>query len=297
VFALTAAAGIALSISDHSHRLISYIAWYGAAGVAFVVAAVTTVIIDQRETRSERKARRQRGRRRLWPWGHPEVGKIHEQDLHNWLAAVDQSVGRGEACGYGAFPNGASQHQRAIAAHFSDLTPKLVEWDQALARRATALDAAREQIKRAVLAATIPAGYDRNKVAEIIARFIVGGVKNYKIALRASPDVPGDTRWHVYLADGLGGEAKLTIWPEEPIEQIKQRSSADEAALQAAVESARHADRLPEIHSARTALEALKQPLQDLLNLKRAVSPIVLAKDCPYCQAQLQGRSLTDEQA
>jgi len=72
VFALTAAAGIALSISDHSHRLISYVAWYGAAGVAFVVAAVTTVIIDRRETKSERKARRQRGRRRLWPWGHPE---------------------------------------------------------------------------------------------------------------------------------------------------------------------------------------------------------------------------------
>ena len=135
VFALTAAAGIALSISDHSHRLISYVAWYGAAGVAFVVAAVTTVIIDRRETKSERKARRQRGRRRLWPWGHPEVGKIHEQDLHNWLAAIDQSVGRGEACGYGAFPDGARQYQRAIAAHFSDLRPKLVEWDQALARQ------------------------------------------------------------------------------------------------------------------------------------------------------------------
>jgi multisubunit Na+/H+ antiporter MnhG subunit len=293
VFTLTAAAGISLSISDHSHREISYTGWYGAAIVALIVVLVTTSIIDRRLAASTQTTN-QRGRRRVWPWGRPEVGKIHEQDLHDGLTAISQAVSRGEACGYGSFPIGASNHQRALAAHFSDLATTLGERDQVIARVQTALNIAHDEIKSAVLASTIPTGYDHDQIAEIISRFLVSGASGYRIVLRASPDVPGDKRWHVYLADGLGEEAKLATWPDEPIEQIKERSEADEATLQTIVETVRKPDSHSEITAGRIGLDALTQPLEDLLNLKQAVSPILFAKDCPYCQAQLQGASLPD---
>jgi hypothetical protein len=47
VFTLTAAAGISLSISDHSHHTVSYIGWYGGAVLALAVIVATTVIIDR----------------------------------------------------------------------------------------------------------------------------------------------------------------------------------------------------------------------------------------------------------
>ncbi len=48
VFGLTAATGINLSISNHSHRTVSYIVWYGVAALALTVALVVTIVIDHR---------------------------------------------------------------------------------------------------------------------------------------------------------------------------------------------------------------------------------------------------------
>jgi len=51
IFGLTAAAGISLSISDHSHKELTYIVWYGLAAFALVVVIVTTVVIERQLAR------------------------------------------------------------------------------------------------------------------------------------------------------------------------------------------------------------------------------------------------------
>jgi hypothetical protein len=51
VFGITAATGINLSTSDHSHRMLSYIVWYGVAALALVVVIVTTTMINGRTAR------------------------------------------------------------------------------------------------------------------------------------------------------------------------------------------------------------------------------------------------------
>jgi hypothetical protein len=48
VFGLTAAAGISLSISDHSHREVTYFVWYGIAALALIGVLSTTILIDRR---------------------------------------------------------------------------------------------------------------------------------------------------------------------------------------------------------------------------------------------------------
>ena len=48
VFGLAAAAGISLSISDHTHKHQTYELWYGLAGLAFFGVLVTTIIIERR---------------------------------------------------------------------------------------------------------------------------------------------------------------------------------------------------------------------------------------------------------
>ena len=45
---LAAAAGISLSISDHSHKELTYIVWYGIAAFGFVVSFALTIVIDRR---------------------------------------------------------------------------------------------------------------------------------------------------------------------------------------------------------------------------------------------------------
>jgi hypothetical protein len=47
VFGLTAAAGVSLSISDHTHHLLSYVLWYGLAAVALVGVIVLTIVIER----------------------------------------------------------------------------------------------------------------------------------------------------------------------------------------------------------------------------------------------------------
>jgi hypothetical protein len=48
VFGLAGAAGISLSISDHSHKHQTYELWYGLAGLALFGVVVTTIIIERR---------------------------------------------------------------------------------------------------------------------------------------------------------------------------------------------------------------------------------------------------------
>ena len=48
VFGLAAAAGISLSISDHSHKHQTYELWYGLAGLALFGVLVTTIIVERR---------------------------------------------------------------------------------------------------------------------------------------------------------------------------------------------------------------------------------------------------------
>jgi hypothetical protein len=289
VCTLTAAAGISLSTSDHSHREISYVAWYGAAVLAFVVVAATTIIIERSRSAGEDGWAERGGEAAAPPLKRPGVGTIHEQHLHGWLADLVRQVSHDSTCGYVAFPAGAGQSQQAVAAHFPDLIARLVEWDQAVARAQAAPDTAREQIERAVMAADVPPEYDQKVLAEIIARLVVAR-PDYRIVLRA---VRNDFResgpyWTVFTDAGGRAERVLGRLRDAPIEEIKKRAGAHEAALQALVDDVHTSDRIPEIGASRADLAALKQPLLDLLGLKQAVSPILFATDCSYCQAQLQ---------
>ena len=56
LFMLAAPTGIALSNSDHSHREVSYVAWYGLAAFALIVIVATTRIIDRRRAGAARGA-------------------------------------------------------------------------------------------------------------------------------------------------------------------------------------------------------------------------------------------------
>jgi hypothetical protein len=218
-----------------------------------------------------------------------EVGRIHEQHLQDWLAGIARSVSQDNATGYAGFPGGTDQDNKAVAAHFPDLIPRLVEWDEAVARAEAAPIAAREQVERAVLAADISADYNRRAIAAIIARFVTVA-SDYRIVLRAVRD---DFRedgvyWSVFTMSGRNTETKVAQWDDAPIESVLDRSAADEAALQRVVDDVRDSDLIPEISASRDALEALKQPLLNLLDLKRAVAPILFSADCSYCDAQLQ---------
>jgi hypothetical protein len=53
VLGISLSAGIGLSTSDHTHRMVSYLLWYGMAAIALVVVIVTTVGID-RQVRKDR---------------------------------------------------------------------------------------------------------------------------------------------------------------------------------------------------------------------------------------------------
>jgi hypothetical protein len=221
------------------------------------------------------------------PTARNEVGRIHEQDLHGRLSGIARSVAQNSTTGYAGFPGGADQDERSVAAHFPDLIPPLVKWDAAVARAQVAPDAARAQVERAVAAADIPPGYHRQHIAEIIARFVVVH-PDYRIVLRAVQDDFRNGEWSVFTASGRGMDLKVAQLPNLPIEEIKERAGAHEAALQSIVDSVRDSDLIPEIGESRAALEGLKEPLLDLVRLKQAVSPILFAADCSYCEAQLQ---------
>jgi hypothetical protein len=289
VCTLTAAAGINLSTSDHSHREISYIAWYGAAGLALLVVVATTIIIERSRSAGEDGQTGTTSHAAAQSPGRPPVGTIHEQHLHDWLAGIARAVSQNSACGYASFPDAAGHNEKAVAAHFPDLMPRLAEWDRSVARAEDAPGAAREQVERAVGAADIPAEYNRKSITEIIARFVAAR-PDYRIVLRAVRDDFRDDGvcWSVFTASGRGMELKVAQLADAPIEEIKERAGAHEQALQAIVDGVRDSDLIPEISASRAALEALQQPLLDVLSLKQAVSPILFAADCSYCEAQLQ---------
>lgn len=287
VFTLTAAAGITLSISDHSHHTISYIGWYGGAVIALAVVVATTAIIDRRLPASESRV--------LAPSpAMPErapVSQKHEQQLHEWLTLLTRTVEQESSSGFVGYPEGAGQLQSALIMHFPDLLVRLSEWDQAVARSLAAPTEAQEQIERAVLADPgIPDGYDRQSVAASIASLVVAIGGSYRFVIRTVGEgVPGsDTFWNVYIARDARNEVQVASLPDIPIDRHLELVGRHEAALQAVVAHAARADRLPEIAAARAALAALKQPLLDLLAVKSTVAPILSIADCSFCQAQLQ---------
>jgi hypothetical protein len=49
VFGIAISAAIGLSLSGDSHRPVTYVVFYGLAGLGLVVAVVTTIVIDNRE--------------------------------------------------------------------------------------------------------------------------------------------------------------------------------------------------------------------------------------------------------
>ncbi|HEY3864471.1 MAG TPA: hypothetical protein VGL54_00110 [Solirubrobacteraceae bacterium] len=51
VFGVAITTGINLSTSDHSHRPLSYIVWYGVAAIALIAALAATIVIDRRLAR------------------------------------------------------------------------------------------------------------------------------------------------------------------------------------------------------------------------------------------------------
>lgn len=53
VFGLCAATAITLSTSDHSHKTVTYVLWYGVAALALVVVIWLTVVIDRRSERKQ----------------------------------------------------------------------------------------------------------------------------------------------------------------------------------------------------------------------------------------------------
>jgi hypothetical protein len=287
IFTLTAAAGITLSISDHSHHTISYVGWYGGAVIALAVVVATTVIIDRKPPASESYVSAPSP---AMPERAP-VSQKHEQQLHEWLTLLTRTVEQGSSSGFVGYPEGAGQLQSALIMHFPDLLARLSEWDQAVARNLAAPAEAQEQIERAVLADPgIPDGYDRQSVAASIAGLVVAIGGSYRFVIRTLGNgVQGsDTYWSVHIARDARNEVQVASLPDIPIDRHLELVGRHEAALQAVVEHAARSDRLPEIAAARAALEALKQPLLDLLAIKSTVSPVLSIADCPFCQAQLQ---------
>jgi hypothetical protein len=281
VFGLSAAAGISLSISDHSHHTISYVVWYGLAGLMLVVI-ITTLIVEH-EQMAEPSQAQAHGAIGLLPYKQAVVGPIHEKHLHEWLKALAYSVNQSQACSYQD-----DQVRRALHTHFPDISAPCERWNEAIARADAAPDAAREQIEARMREAFVPDGYDRDALTRVVARFLIARPR-YQIKLKAvqyNSDDDGGASWHVYTADGYGTEIKLAEMADAPVENLQAQLLADETALRNLVEWVRDSDRIPEIHASRAALEALKPPLLDILATKQAVSPILAAGACPYCEAQ-----------
>ncbi len=220
------------------------------------------------------------------------VGEIHERPIHEWLRELAREVGGNQLCDYFDLPDSEEHNKAAIAAHFVNVITRLDEWDQAAARAQAAPAAALERIKQAVNDADIPAGYNSRVLADVFARFLVGGAEQqgggggYRVLLSASKinDV-----WKVDTPNGLRNtHVNVSEFPDAPWEEIAKRVSEDTETLQAVVDRIRESGVLAEIAESQGALQDLQQPLLDLLALHQAVSPILSAPDCPFCRAQLQ---------
>jgi hypothetical protein len=293
VIPLAAGGGINLVTSDHSHHAIVYVAWFGAAALAFLIVATTTFVIER--TRAQTWGE-QRGRRGIpttpVALERPSVGPIHEAHLREWLTDLVQRVSQGHECGYAAYLEKASHSEQAIATHFPDLVPRLVEWDVAVARAEDAPLAARQYIEDEVMSpdVEIPLRYNGMALATIIARSILDG-PDPMIVLHAVPN-EWEPYWSVYAVSRMGTDREVAqLFDDDvPYEAVKEHVIKDEDALQALVEQVarRASDHIAEISASREALAALKQPVLDLLAIKQTVSPILFSADCPYCQAQLQ---------
>lgn len=66
VLGISLSAGVGLSTSDHTHRMMSYFLWYGIAAIALLVVIATTVVID-RQVRQDRPAGASKSRRMSVP--------------------------------------------------------------------------------------------------------------------------------------------------------------------------------------------------------------------------------------
>jgi hypothetical protein len=180
----------------------------------------------------------------------------------------------------------ANNNKRAIAAHFPDLKEPLDEWDQAVIRRDAAPTLAEEKIRKALGDATFPASYNVNAVTNAFARCILQVGGPHQVVLKATNI---NEVWKVDTASGHRNVAvNIAELPEAPIEEIQRQIREDEKALQDIVARIDADRELADIKLSQESIEALQQPLVDLLDLKRAISPILTVMDCPYCMAQQQ---------
>lgn len=224
------------------------------------------------------------------------VGDVHERQLHDLLDALTDAVRSGQRCEYGDLPDGEGHNRQAVAAHFPDLISSLDEWDKAVARRRAAPVVARERLKDGIWNAEVPDGFGRETVAEAIGRMLVARVEqgdpdpSYTVVLRAVRDEQRDGQWpwSVWLPNGQGAEVKVAEYADASIEEIQASIQSDESALQVVVDELRDEGDLAEITESQTTLEALRSPTLELLKLKRAVSPVLAADDCAFCEAQRQ---------
>jgi hypothetical protein len=113
---------------------------------------------------------------------------------------------------------------------------------------------------------------------------------SYTVVLRAVRDEQRDGQWpwSVWLPNGQGAEVKVAEYADASIEEIQASIQSDESALQVVVDELRDEGDLAEITESQTTLEALRSPTLELLKLKRAVSPVLAADDCAFCEAQRQ---------
>jgi hypothetical protein len=237
-----------------------------------------------------------------WPAPAPgrdrqRVGETHERHIHEWLDVLKNGVISGQPCEYGDLPDGEGHNKRAVAAHFPDLIGSLDEWDKAVARRKAAPVVARERVNDGIGNAEVPDGFGRETVAEAVGRMLVDRVEqghpdaSYKVVLRAVRDEQRDEQWlwSVWLPNGRGSEVKVAEYRDAPVEEIQASIQSDERALQAVVDELRDKGDLSEITESQATLEALRPSVLELLALKRAVSPILFADGCAFCEAQQQG--------
>jgi hypothetical protein len=148
---------------------------------------------------------------------------------------------------------------------------------------------AQEQIERTVMADPgIPDGYNRESVAASIASLVVAIGGSYRFVIRTLGDgVPGsDTYWSVHIARDARNKVQVASLPDIPIDQHLELIGRHEAALQAVMERAARADRLPEIAAARAALEA-SNSRSWTCSPSRAPSP----RSCPSLTARSAKRS------
>jgi hypothetical protein len=130
MFGLGTAAGISLSISDHSHHVLTYALWYGIGVLGLVIVIVTTIIIDS-----------PLDRKRLTN-AVATVTDAHAGQLKGMLDAAYSAIGNDRARG-----EDDSIHSEMFSNHYPVLDVRLGDWDARIDRLASARGTLRAKIQ------------------------------------------------------------------------------------------------------------------------------------------------------